>query len=62
MNEEIQVGDKIKGDIISIGRDTVFVDTGSKRDGAVDKAELLNEDGQLDYAVGDAIELYVVRL
>ena len=60
MNEEIQVGDKIKGDIISIGRDTVFVDTGSKRDGAVDKAELLNEDGQLDYAVGDAIELYVV--
>jgi small subunit ribosomal protein S1 len=60
MNEDIQVGDKVKGEIISIARETVFVDTGTKVDGFVDKDELLNEDGELPYTEGDILELYVV--
>ena len=35
---EVGIGDKIRGKIVSIGRDSVFVDTGSKIDGVVDKA------------------------
>ncbi len=62
MNEDLQVGDKIDGKIISIGRDTVFVDTGSKMDGAVDKVELLDEKGALSLDVGDRIQLYVVSV
>jgi small subunit ribosomal protein S1 len=60
MNENINVGDRIRGRIISIGSSSVFVDTGTKVDGVVEKAELLDEDGTLPHAVGDELELYVV--
>jgi small subunit ribosomal protein S1 len=59
MNENIQVGDQIRGRIISIGS-SVFVDTGTKVDGVVEKAELLDDDGQLSVAEGDELDLYVV--
>ena len=59
---EISIGDKICGKIVSIGRDAVFVDTGTKIDGIVDKAELLDDDQQLTLAEGDELELYVVAL
>jgi len=56
------VGDKISGKIVSIGRDSVFVDTGTKIDGVVDKAELLDENGEIDLSEGDILELYIVAL
>jgi len=59
-NEDIRVGDKINGQIISIGKESVFIDTGSKIDGVVDKEELLDEKGQLAYKQGDVLDLYVV--
>jgi small subunit ribosomal protein S1 len=62
MNEDIQVGDKVRGEIISIGRDSVFVDTGTKIDGVVDKKELLDDDQNLPCEEGDILELYVVSL
>ncbi len=62
MNQDIQVGDKIRGPVIAIGQDTVFMDTGSKIDGAVDKAELLDENGQLTCEIGDMLELYAVAV
>jgi small subunit ribosomal protein S1 len=60
MNEDIQVGDQIQGRIISIGGDTVYLDTGSKIDGVVDKVELLDENGEMPLAVGDTLDLFVV--
>ncbi len=62
LNEAVRVGDKVQGKIISIGKDAVFVDTSTKIDGVVDKAELLDEDGQLPFNEGDTIELFVVSL
>ena len=62
MNEDIQVGDRIRGEIISIGQDTVYMDTGNKIDGVVEKAELLDKDGEMPFKAGDSIELYVVAL
>lgn len=61
-NENLQVGNKVKGKIISIGQDAVFVDTGRKIDGFVDKAELLDKQGEMPYDEGDSIELYVVSM
>jgi small subunit ribosomal protein S1 len=60
MNENIQVGDRIRGRIISIGANSVFVDTGTKVDGVVERAELLDENGAFPYVEGDALDLYVV--
>ena len=61
MNEEVQIGDKIQGEIIEIGMDSVFVSTGTKVDGVVDKKELLTEEGQFPYQKGDRLDLYVVQ-
>ncbi len=61
-NASVRVGDKIHGKIISIGKESVFVDTGSKMDGVVDIAELVEEGKDLPYAVGDTIDLYVVAI
>jgi small subunit ribosomal protein S1 len=62
LSENLQVGDKVKGTIISIGKDTVFIDTGTKVDATVEKKELIGEDGTLSYQEGDTIELYAVAV
>ncbi len=62
METEINIGDKIRGKIISIGKDSIFVDTGTKVDGVVNKAELIDNDQQLELEEGDMLELYVVAL
>ncbi len=60
MNEEIRVGDKIRGEIIEIGIDSVFINTGTKIDGVVEKNELVDENGEFTYSRGDILDLYVV--
>jgi small subunit ribosomal protein S1 len=60
IGEHLQVGDKVKGTIISIGKDTVFIDTGTKVDATVEKKELIGEDGTFSYQEGDTVELYAV--
>jgi small subunit ribosomal protein S1 len=62
MSDDIQVGDKIKGNIISISDKAVFVDTGTKADGIVEIGELMDDNGQLPYDVGDELELFVVSV
>ncbi|MFP4037527.1 MAG: 30S ribosomal protein S1, partial [Desulfobacteraceae bacterium] len=59
---ELRVGDRIRGKIISIGRDAVFVDTGLKTDGVVDLEELAGEDGEVGLSPGDVLDLYVVAV
>lgn len=58
----VRVGDKIHGKIISIGKESLFIDTGSKMDGVVDIAELVEEGKELPYKVGDSIDLYAVSI
>ncbi len=60
--EAHRVGSKLRGRIISIGKESVFVDTGTKIDGVVDLAELVDENGDLPYGVGDTLELYIVSM
>ena len=59
---DFQVGDKVRGKIISIGHDTIFVDIGTKIDGVVEKVELLDENKQINFEEGDVVELYIVEL
>jgi len=60
MKDDLKVGDKIRARIITFGKDSVFLDTGTKVDGVVEQAELLDKDGNMIYHEGDEIELYVV--
>ena len=59
---DLQIGNKVRGKIISISHDTIFVDIGSKIDAVVEQAELLDENKQMNYEEGDVVELYVVEL
>jgi small subunit ribosomal protein S1 len=60
MREGLRLGDRLRGKIISIGKESVFVDTGTKVDGVVDRNELLDENQELPFKEGDILELYVV--
>ncbi len=62
MGHDLSQGDMINGEIISVGKTSVYVDTGTKSDGVVAKAELLDEDGEFPFNVGDTVKLYVVSL
>ncbi|MBU4055747.1 MAG: 30S ribosomal protein S1 [Proteobacteria bacterium] len=62
VKDHLQVGDKIKGRIISISKETVFIDTGSKIDGAIDIKELLDAEGALPFKPGDKLDLYVMAV
>jgi len=59
---ELNQGDMVEGEIISIGSTRVYIDTGTKSDGVVDKIELLDENGEFLFAAGDKIKLYVVSI
>jgi len=61
-SEALRVGSRLRAKIISVGKESVFMDTGSKVDGVVDIAELVDEKGDLPYQVGDSLDLYVVSV
>jgi small subunit ribosomal protein S1 len=62
IGQELKQGDMVEGKIISIGKTSVYIDTGTKSDGVVDKIELLDENGELPFQVNDILKLYVVSL
>ena len=51
---EPREGDVVKGKIVSIGREAVFVDIGAKSDGMIDLIELRGEDGAVAVQIGDS--------
>jgi small subunit ribosomal protein S1 len=56
----VQVGEVVKGRVIQIGAEAVFVDVGGKGEAFIDRAELTDDDGNLKISVGDPIEATVV--
>jgi len=58
--QELKVGEKVKGKIINISQDKVYVDTGSKVDGIAEKESLIDDQGNFPYQEGEQIELFVV--
>lgn len=58
--ETVRTGERVKATVVAIGEDTVFVATGAKVDGLVERKELEDAEGNLPLAVGDVLELYVV--
>lgn len=60
-NKKLKKGDELRGEIISIDKDSVFIATGTTRDGVLPKAELLNGDKELLFKKGDFVDVVVVR-
>jgi small subunit ribosomal protein S1 len=55
-----QVGEWVKGPILSIAKDAVFVDLGAKSEGVIDIADVRDSSGKLTVKVGDIIEACVI--
>src|SRR5207244_3549200 len=51
---------QITGKVISVGKDTVFVDVGGKAEGSLERAQVSDADGKLLVKIGDSIEARVV--
>jgi small subunit ribosomal protein S1 len=56
-----KVGDKVRGKVVSIGRDHVLVDLGAKSEGAIETEGLTDAEGNLTVSVGDSIEAIVTN-
>ncbi len=55
-----KVGDLVKGKIITVGKDAVFVDLGGKAEGQLERGQVSDSEGKLLVKVGDVIEARVV--
>jgi len=55
-----RVGDQITGKVISVGKDTVFVDLGGKAEGVLDREQVSDAEGKLLVKLGDVVEARVV--
>ena len=53
-------GERVRGRVVHIGSDSVFVDLGGRADARVERLELQRPDGSLSVAVGDELEATVV--
>lgn len=60
--KRLSVGDKIRGEILVLGKEDVFVSTGTMNDGIVPRKDLLDEKGNVPHKVGDTLELYVTQV
>jgi small subunit ribosomal protein S1 len=59
---DVEKGAVIQGTVVSIDSDWVTVDTGLKSEGVVPRAEFLNEQRELEVAVGDTVDVVVEAL
>jgi small subunit ribosomal protein S1 len=60
--ERPKAGDRVKGQVIAIGDEQVFVDLGGKAEGAMDIGNLKDKDGNLKLAVGDELEAVIASV
>src|SRR5438552_110096 len=56
----LEVGQVVKGRVIQIDAENVFVDVGGKGEAWIERAELTDAEGKLRVAVGDEVEATVV--
>ncbi len=61
LRRALEVGQVVKGRILQIGDETVFVDVGGKGEALIDRAELLDDNGAMTVAEGDEVEATVVK-
>jgi len=59
--KNLQLGDKVEGEIINITDSFIFVSLGGKRDAYAEKVDYQDKDGNLSCKVGDTLSGYVVK-
>lgn len=62
LGQKLNTGDKIRGEVLTLGKEEIGVSTGTMNDGFVMRKDLLDDKGELTVKVGDMIDLYVVSV
>lgn len=62
LDRRLRVGDEVKGEILSIGKEESYVSTGTPSDGLVLTKDLYDENKQVKFSVGDTIDLVVTAI
>jgi small subunit ribosomal protein S1 len=57
-----KVGDTVRGRVVSIGSEAVFVELGGKAEATIDLSQVMDEQGEVRVSVGDTIEARVVEM
>ncbi len=57
---DFEAGTKVKGNVVSIGTDHVFVDIGGKHEAVISASELSDEEGNLTVKQGDEMEAFII--
>lgn len=57
--KKIRPGQVVDGIVVQVGRDTVFLDVGTRSEGALDRWQVEDENGDIKVAVGDRIRVTV---
>ena len=59
--KKLSVGDKIKAEVLALGKEFVIVSTGTRVDGFIPSVQMQNGAGEFSAASGDIVELYVTK-
>ncbi len=63
LGKKLSVGDKVRCEVLTVGKEELFVSTGTMNDGLVMKNDLVNkETGDVKVKVGDFLDLYVTNV
>lgn len=57
---QFQVGDRLRGTVTHIDRNSIFVDVGSRSDAILDRTEVQDAEGKVTIKVGDTLEAFCV--
>ncbi|MDO4449489.1 MAG: 30S ribosomal protein S1 [Moraxella sp.] len=59
---KVEIGAVIQGKVVAIDSDWITVDTGLKSEGIIERAEFLNEAGELEVALGDTVDVVIEKV
>jgi small subunit ribosomal protein S1 len=62
VNRRLFPGQKIRAKVVSVSDDLVYIDLGSKSEGAVDLAEFVDKDGVYSIREGDEVDAFFVTV
>lgn len=57
-----KVGQMVKGTVVNIGANSVFVDLGGKSEGVLEREQLCDAEGELQVGMGDTVEARVTEV
>jgi small subunit ribosomal protein S1 len=60
--KDVKVGDRVRGRVVCVGEEQVFVDLGGKSEGVMEVGALTDADGRLTVNVGDTVEAAVTSI